>query len=133
MISTFPDSASFITVSVGNEIRVRNGPKPVGGDNQRLSSEKKTPVFATDPTEDATVKKPLTAEQVQAVMARLQETLKHVEPRLEISLEKDINQVIFRVVDKESGDLIRQIPSEKAVELARLFSGHSGLLVEESI
>ena len=132
MISTLSESVSFITVSVGNEIRVRDGQKPITEDVQR-KSETKQPVFAPDSTEDSTVNEPLTAEQVQATVARLQETLKHVEPRIEISLENDINQVIFRVVDKESGDLIRQIPSEKAVELARLFSGHSGLLVEENI
>lgn len=132
MISTLSDSASFITVSVGNEIRVRDGQKPVTGDVQRISA-KPPPVFATKSPEDTTVKDPLTKDQVQATVARLQETLKQVDPRIEISLEKDINQVIFRVVDKESGELIRQIPSEKAVELARLFSGHSGLLVEENI
>ena len=132
MISTLSDSASFINVSVGNEIRVRDGQKPITGDVQR-KSETKLPVFAPDSTEDSTVNETLTAEQVQATVARLQETLKHVEPRLEISLERDINQVIFRVVDKESGDLIRQIPSEQAVELARLFSGQSGLFVEENI
>lgn len=132
MISTLSESVSFITVSVGNEIRVRDGQKPIMEDVQR-KSETKQPVFTADSTEDSTVNEPLTAEQVQATVARLQKTLKHVEPRIEISLENDINQVIFRVVDKESGDLIRQIPSEQAVELARLFSGHSGLLVEENI
>ena len=116
---------------------MRDGQKPITGDVQRISALP-PPVFATksskDPTvKDPTVKDPLTKDQVQASVARLQETLKQVDPRIEISLEKDINQVIFRVVDKESGELIRQIPSEKAVELARLFSGHSGLLVEENI
>jgi len=50
-----------------------------------------------------------------------------------LSVEKDINRVIFRVVDKETGDLIRQIPPEKVVELDRFLSGHSGLFVEEDI
>ena len=132
MISTLSDSASFINISVGNEIRVRDGQKLGTGDIQR-KSETKQPVYDPDITEDSTVNETLTAEQVQATVARLQERVKQVDPRIEISLEKDINQVIFRVVDKESGELIRQIPSEKAVELARLFSGHSGLLVEENI
>ncbi|GJL67406.1 MAG: flagellar protein FlaG [Nitrospirales bacterium] len=132
MISTLSDSASFITVSVGNEIRVRAEQKSIAGDAQR-KSETKQVGFSPEPAEDSMVNEPLTSEQVQTTVARLQETLKHIQPRLEISLERDINQVIFRVVDKESGDLIRQIPSEKVVELARLFSGQSGLLVEENI
>lgn len=132
MISTLSDSASFITVSVGNEIRVRDGQKPLAGDAQR-PSEKRAPVFPTDSTEGHTVNTPLTAEQVQATVTRLQETLKHVDPRIEISLEKDINQVVFRVVDQESGDLIRQIPSENMIELERFITGQIGLFVEEDI
>lgn len=132
MISTLSDNAAFITVTVGNEIRVRTEQKSITGDVHR-NSEPKQVVSTRDSTENSTVNEPLTAEQVQTTVARLQETLKHIQPRLEISLERDINQVIFRVVDKESGDLIRQIPSEKAVKLARLFSGQSGLLVEENI
>lgn len=132
MISTLSESASFVTVSVGNEIRVRVGHKPGTGDVQR-TSETKTPVFNTDFTEDKQVDEPLNREQVQATVARLQEALKHVDPRIELSVENDINRVIFRVVDKESGDLIRQIPPEKVVELDRFFSGNSGLFVEEDI
>ncbi|HNP60125.1 MAG TPA: flagellar protein FlaG [Nitrospirales bacterium] len=132
MISTLSDSASFITVSVGNEIRVRAEQKSITGDTQR-KSETKQVLLLPEPAEDSMAHEPLTTEQVQSTVARLQETLKHIQPRLEISLERDINQVIFRVVDKESGDLIRQIPSEKMVDLARLFSGQSGLLVEENI
>src|SRR5690606_24795019 len=104
MISTLSDSVPFINISVGNEIRVRDGQKPSTGDIQR-KSETKQPVYDPDFTEDSTANEPLTAEQVQATVARLQETVKRVDPRIEISLEKDINQVIFRVVDKESGDL----------------------------
>jgi flagellar protein FlaG len=132
MISTLSDSASIITISVGNEIRVREGQKPLAGDVQRLS-EKKPPVPATDSPENPTANTPLTAAQIQANVTRLQETLKHVDPRIEISLEKDINQVIFRVVDQESGDLIRQIPSENIIELERFIAGQTGLFVEEDI
>ncbi|MCA9420756.1 MAG: flagellar protein FlaG [Nitrospira sp.] len=132
MISTLSDSASFITVSVGNEIRLRDGQKTVAGNVQRLS-EKQTPTDPTDSSSVPTANKPITAEQVHATVARLQETLKQVDPRIEISLEEDINQVVFRVVDKDSGDLIRQIPSENMIELERFITGQIGLFVEEDI
>ena len=132
MISTLSDSASFINISVGNEIRVRDGQKPSPGDAQR-PSEKKGPVFPTDSTEGYTVNTPLTTAQVQATVTRLQELLKHVDPRIEISLEKDINQVVFRFFFQESGDLIRQIPSENMIELERFITGQIGLFVEEDI
>ncbi len=132
MISTLSGNTSYITVSVGNEVRIRDEEKSGLGNVQRTSENKET-IFSTEPSEDKKVDQPFNKEHIQASVARLQETLKHVDPRIELSVEKDINRVIFRVVDKESGDLILQIPSEKVVNLDRFFSGHSGLLVEEDI
>ena len=132
MISTLSEHSSFITVFVGNEVRLRDGHKSGTGEVAR-STEKMTSVVTTDFSENETIDGSLNKEQVQATVVRLQELLKHVDPRIEISLEKDINQVIFRVVDKESGELIRQIPPENVVELDRFLSGHSGLFVEEAI
>ncbi len=125
MIPTLSHNASSITVSVGNEIRVRNGQKLGAGDTQR-APEKNAPAFSIDAVEEKRVNAAFNGEQLSASAARLQAALKHVEPRIELSLEKDINRVIFRVVDKESGDLIRQIPPEKVVELDRFLSRQSG-------
>ena len=54
-----------------------------------------------------------------------------VDSRVEVSFDKDINQVIIRVVDKETGDLQRQFPPEDILEIKRFLSEHSGLFVEE--
>jgi len=132
MISTPSESATFITVSVGNEIRLRDGHKAETRDVQR-TSEKKTPIFNAGSIEGKKVDGPFDREQVQAIVARFQEALRPVESRVEVSVDNDINQMIFRVVDKESGDLIRQIPLEDVVQLDRFLSGHSGLFVEENI
>jgi flagellar protein FlaG len=75
----------------------------------------------------------LLAERVEGVVTRLQETLQHVAPRIELSVDKELNQVIVRVLDKESGELIRQIPSEEVLELDRFFADLSGLFVEKEV
>lgn len=132
MISILSESAPIITVSVGNEVRVLDGHKPETR-NVQGPFPKKTPGFNTESITNRNVDKPFNKEQLQASVARLQEALRQVESRVELSVDNDINQVIFRVVDKESGDLIRQIPSEKMVELERFFSGDTGLFVEENV
>ena len=132
MISILSESAPIITVSVGNEVRVLDGHKPETR-NVQGPFPQKTPGFNTESITNRNVDKPFNKEQLQASVARLQEALRQVESRVELSVDNDINQVIFRVVDKESGDLIRQIPSEKMVELERFFSGDTGLFVEENV
>jgi flagellar protein FlaG len=59
--------------------------------------------------------------------------LQNIQPRIELSVDKELKQVIFRILDKETGELIRQIPSEQVLELDRFFADQSGLFVEEEI
>ena len=56
-----------------------------------------------------------------------------IDSRVEISFDQEINQVIIRVVDKETGDLQRQFPPEDILELKRFLNEHSGLFVEEEV
>ncbi len=59
--------------------------------------------------------------------------MQNVEPKIELSVDEELNQVIIRILDKESGELIKQLPPEDVLELDRFFAEQSGLLVEEKI
>ena len=73
------------------------------------------------------------APQIKEVITRLENTLKNVEPKIELSVDEELNQVIVRILDKESGELIKQFPPEEVLELDRFFADQSGLLVEENV
>lgn len=128
MISSIPQNTATITIVVGQEIRVREGQKSLGGEASRVNEKKN---IARQ--ESKMLQESRNPEQDQMVLTRLQETLRHVEPRIEFSVDKELNQVIIRVLDKETGDLIRQIPSEEVLDLDRFFVDQSGLFVEEEI
>jgi flagellar protein FlaG len=128
MIPSISHSSPIITVSVGQEIRVREGHKSVGGEAPSVNGKNNI-----DREESKIGLESPKSEQIQEVLTRLQETFQHIEPRIELSVDKELNQVIFRFFDKESGEVIRQIPSEKILELQRFFEDQSGLFVEEQI
>ncbi len=128
MISTISDSTHFITVSVGQEIRVREGQKSSGGEVHKTSDKKNA-----DQQVGQTLPESPSHEQIQEMLSGLQETLQHVEPKIELSFDQELNQIIFRIVDEESGELLRTIPPEDVIELKRFFADHSGLFVEEKI
>ena len=132
MISTISQNTSFITASVGHDVRVRDSQKT--GDVESFRVKKEKNVERKEPTilEESQNSKP-GSEQIEEVVTRLQKTLQHVEPRIELSVDKELKQVIVRVFDEESGDLIRQIPSEEILKLDRFFADQSGLFVEEEI
>jgi flagellar protein FlaG len=132
MITSLSEPATFTTVSVGQEIRVRNGHKSGTGYVQH-PLEDTIAINKTDSVGNTKNDGTFTKEEARMTVERLLEVLKHVEPRVELSVEDDLNQVIFRVVDKESGELIRQIPPERIVELERFLSDLSGLFVAEDV
>jgi len=128
MIPSISQSSPIIIVSVGQEIRVREGHKSAGGEAPSVNEKKNI-----DHEESKIGLESPKSEQIQEVLTRLQETFQQMEPRIELSVDKELNQVIFRFLDKESGEVIRQIPSEQILALQRFFEDQSGLFVEEQI
>ena len=133
MVATISQSASStISVSVGQGVRVRDSQKVVETDQLRSRDNE-----ITDQRESRELQVSQTGNdapvQFKEVIDRVGRTLQNVEPKLELSIDQDLNQVILRVVDKESGDLIRQIPSEEVLELDRFFADQSGLLIQEEV
>ncbi len=134
MISTISEHPPLTIVSVGQEIRVREVSNPKGSHGVRpTKNEQAIEKEPVQPLTKSDLQESRSEEPVQEALTRLQETLKHVEPRIELSLDKELNQVIFRIFDKESGELIKQIPSEEVLELDRFYTDQSGLFVEEDI
>lgn len=70
-------------------------------------------------------------QKINRLLEQVRESLKKLDPRVELSLDTELNTVIVRVLDKETGDLEKQFPPEDLLELKRFLSDHSGLFVEE--
>lgn len=97
------------------------------------------------PTASAQVPAPAPAPQPQQVAAVLAEQAQRVAEaaaaanrelakkgsELTIEFEDALNRMVFRLVDKETGDVVRQIPSEEVLAVARALAedGKSGVLV----
>ncbi len=61
--------------------------------------------------------------------------LENVQRNLEFKVDDATKQVVMTIVDKESGEVIRQLPSEEALELAKRMldaDGDPGGIVEDS-
>ena len=132
MISPISQNTSFITVSVGHEVRVRDSQKAGDIESFQIKKEKDAERKELTKLGEFQNSKP-GPEQIEEVVIRLKNTFQDVEPRIELSVDKELQQIIVRVLDKETGDLIRQIPSEEVLALDRFFMDQSGLFVEEEI
>ena len=67
-------------------------------------------------------------EDVEAAVATIQDFVQSVRRSLNFSLEEGSGRVVVKVTDAGSGDVIRQIPSEEALQLAENLSEVRSLL-----
>jgi flagellar protein FlaG len=57
--------------------------------------------------------------QLQDALGTMHDFVQNVKRELQFSVDQDLGRTVVKVVDTESGDLIRQIPEELFLELAR--------------
>ena len=67
-------------------------------------------------------------EDVEEAVATIQDFVQTVRRALNFSLEEGTGRVVVKVTDSGSGDVIRQIPSEEALQLAENLSEVRSLL-----
>lgn len=57
--------------------------------------------------------------------------LKENRSKLDISLDKDLNMIVTKVLQEESGEVIRQYPPETVIEVLKYLRSQRGMLVNE--
>lgn len=50
---------------------------------------------------------------------------------LDFSVDKETGQTVVKVVDKATGDVIKQIPSEEMLAIAKAIDKVKGLLIQQ--
>lgn len=68
---------------------------------------------------------------VQMAVARAQEVLSQTSANLKFAVDGDTGTLVVKVVDTETDQVIRQIPSEEMLALARNMDRLQGLLVKQ--
>ena len=71
--------------------------------------------------------------QLQEAVAELNKQMEHTGVSLGFSIDESIGRSIVKVVNKESGELVRQIPSEDVVRVAHSIESLKGILYNKSI
>ena len=72
------------------------------------------------------------AEEVRAAAEKINKALQNlVSSSLEFSVDQDSGRTIVRVVDVETKDIIRQIPNEEALAIAKSLDNLQGVLIRQ--
>ncbi|OQW39474.1 MAG: flagellar biosynthesis protein FlaG [Proteobacteria bacterium SG_bin4] len=68
------------------------------------------------------------AEQVKQAVQKIQGTVNNLAQNLQFSIDEDTGKTIIKVMDVHTEEVIRQIPTEEAVKIARTLDKVQGLL-----
>jgi flagellar protein FlaG len=71
--------------------------------------------------------------QERAALAEINQTLRMASIGVQFEFDKEADTMIVKVVDVESGELIRQMPSEEVVRISRALGRLQGLLVHQTV
>jgi flagellar protein FlaG len=75
----------------------------------------------------------LTSKQLEQVAQQLQEFVGEMNRGLEFSVDKDSGRDVIKVIDKASGDLVKQYPSEEVLGLVSKLSDMIGSFVDAQV
>jgi flagellar protein FlaG len=104
----------------------------------RLSGEVKTTGGRTDgargsgPKEDSNTLEQL-RESVEERPAQESLAEKLLGRSLKFEIDRELNQVVVKVVDKETGEVIRQIPPEEYVEIMKRLQEVNGVFLDREV
>lgn len=71
--------------------------------------------------------------QTQAALAEINQTLKMASIGVQFEFDKEADTMIAKVVDVESGEVIRQMPSAEMVRMSKALGKLQGLLVHQAV
>lgn len=97
----------------------------------RLSDAAKTwqqPELSANESSQA---KPGGLEELRAAVEKIQEFVSSTASDIKFSIDEDSGQTVVKVVDRETKEVIRQIPSQEMLDLAQALDKLQGLLIKQ--
>lgn len=111
--------ASLVSMAPGKS----DGNKKLADTTAILSTAQPEPVAAKAEVDTPTIDTDK-GKKLEEAVGTMQDFVQNVKRELQFSVDQDLGRTVVKVVDTESGDLIRQIPEEIFLELARKVKEH---------
>ena len=99
------------------------GPTPIEAEKP---GQPKTEPVASSGTESK-------REDLEKAVTDIQEFVQAAQRKLDFSIDDSSGRIVVKVIATETGDVIRQIPSETALKLAQSLSDASHLLFDDRV
>ena len=68
--------------------------------------------------------------EISAAVSRLNDHVQNISRDIEFTIDEDLNRTIITVYDSATDEVIRQIPSEEALSLARYLESEGSAIIK---
>lgn len=85
----------------------------------RPSSPSRAPAETASANAAGTSQPPANTQELTGVVKELNDYVQSINRNLEFSLDEGADRTVIRVVDTATGELVRQIPTEEVLQVAR--------------
>ncbi|MCM1513122.1 MAG: flagellar protein FlaG [Oxalobacter formigenes] len=126
-LSSMLDSVRRQEAGTENTVSLRQQEEAAAGSARDARAKEKAERTAQGSEEEARE-----AEKARAQQAAddISDVLASMPRSLNLSVDEDLGRVVVKVMDPETNEVIKQIPSEEALELAKSLSKMRGMFVE---
>ncbi|MBA6410361.1 MULTISPECIES: flagellar protein FlaG [unclassified Pseudoalteromonas] len=76
---------------------------------------------------------PLEREQLEKMAQQLQDFMGEMNRSLQFKVDEDSGRDVIKVLDKNSGEVIKQYPSEEVLSLVSKLSESAGILIDQTV
>ena len=90
-----------------------------------------TETATPQPQQATSAQKAENEQTLSAAISSVEEYIKPFNNRLEFNVDKDVGRVVIKVVDKETEEVILQVPSEEMLAIAKALDNIKGLFVKQ--
>lgn len=84
-----------------------------------------------EPARDEQKKK--SDDEVKEAAARINEFVESMTTDIQFSVDKETNRTVVKVLSRKNGEVIRQIPSEEVLKIAKVLDELEGLIIREKV
>jgi flagellar protein FlaG len=84
-------------------------------------------------SKEKTASESISAKEVEEVLEAFQDLSETIQTKLSFSVDDNNNEIVVKVFDKESNELIRQFPSEEMLSLQDKMTDLAGFLFNENV
>ena len=96
----------------------------------RVSTESTSTVKPTENSVEGSA--PVDSAKLKDAIKATNDFVKPISSSIEFSMDEDAGEMVVKVVDKATDEVIRQIPSEEMLDIAKALDKIQGLLIKQS-